>query len=141
MFKKIMPYNLRKLSLLAILAAMPAFTACEKDDNDPNKDKIEQLKAEVKRLGTEVRLAVEPAKTQPRSISITFNNVFAEEAAKIGGATNIVDSAKTFVPTADRLISTFGDYANPDNMNVLKNKSVELGLKNQELQNLLANQR
>lgn len=34
MFKKIMPYNLRKLSLLAMLAAMPAFTACEKDDED-----------------------------------------------------------------------------------------------------------
>ena len=28
-----MPYSLRKMSLLALLAAMPAFTACEKDED------------------------------------------------------------------------------------------------------------
>jgi len=44
MFKKIMPYQLRKVGLMAMLAAMPAFISCQKDNTET--DPLADLKKE-----------------------------------------------------------------------------------------------
>lgn len=67
LLKKIISYNLRKLSLLAILAAIPAFTACEKDEDEkPQHDTTFVFGHEA--LPTDAKITASADSSQVRNV-------------------------------------------------------------------------
>jgi hypothetical protein len=137
-FKTIVAYVLIPvgMGLSAVFGCKPE---TEKKD-DPTNEKITQLTAQYEILVIEFRAAFEPAKTQPYNIASSFDDVFGEEAVKLGfnELKDVIDSSKTVIPTAQRLIDWGGDYANPYNMGILVEKSKILCLTYDQLQELLA---
>jgi len=113
--------NAKRFSII-VLGAVLVFFACK--GTQPIDPKI----AEAQKAATDFRNAFGPAKTDPHNITTTFNDAFAEEAGKLGknlNNMNVADSADVIDPLAVRF-EPFGENANPDNMNVLKTKAVNV---------------
>ncbi|MBN1324646.1 MAG: hypothetical protein JW974_00255 [Alphaproteobacteria bacterium] len=133
MFKKVMPYNIKKVYLMMLLAMglAPTFTSCEKDESvtqiDPNKVKVDQARADSAMYANQVRAAVEPAKTVESDITNYFNSKFSQEAVRNynGFINNFYDSTKAFKAVVETARIELGDPlpTNETTMTNLYNKS------------------
>ena len=118
----------------------PSCSGAEPDD--PNSEKIEQLKQKVEKLSPEVRTAFVVAKSTPINITPTFDGSFNTEANRLGiTPMNIVDSSRAIVPAVDSIIKYFPTIDNAENLRMLQNKAKTLYLTYDEWQALLNNSR
>jgi hypothetical protein len=138
--KKIIPYKLKKLGSIAMLstASLLALNSCGKDEpEDPNKAKIEALKAQEKQQANEVRAAVEPA---TKGFENHYWGVFDE--INVPRGTNLLDSANVHIKTIDSFHKTYGNHlpeppANNAAINNLYTKANTYIVTMTELNNLL----
>jgi hypothetical protein len=97
--------EIKKIVPMLMLALLPLFTACNKEEpEDPNKAKIEALKAQEKQLAGEVRAAVIPA---TKGFEVHYWGVFDEVNVPCG--TNLLDSANAHIKTIDSFHKTYGN--------------------------------
>jgi hypothetical protein len=106
------------IGTLGFGAPMLLATSCEKECNDyknpdcenydPTRVRIEALQADSTRQAQQVRDAIEPAKYNPDNISSYFDMKWGEELYQNGNPNNIVDSAKRFIGTVQRIRDEVG---------------------------------
>jgi hypothetical protein len=140
-FNKILSI-LKKQSLMIMLAAMPIFTSCDKDEpEDPIKAKIEALQKKEKEQATAVRAAVEPALTQPEDIQDGYWGVF--DNANVPRGTNLNDSAIHHTEAIDDIRRVYGTPIpfNDETLSALYSKCQTYILTYEELQKLLQSQK
>ncbi len=138
--KKIkMPYALRKAILLPVIGGLTLGASCKKEPEptpqpDPVKDRIEVLTGLEKVQATDVRNAVEPAKTVEADISTFFGIQYTNAVTELnkpetklldGDPKNILDSAYVFRQLVFTSKKSLGDPlpVNNTTMTALHDKS------------------
>ncbi len=119
MLRQIKNYNLKKLLPMAMIAVMPTFTACEKDDFDP----AAEAKKEMNIAANEFRASIAPAR---ETIEPFFETEESLAKYHMYTPTNLKDSCYIYINVADRLWDSHGNplprnHDNVQNMHTTAN--------------------